>query len=157
MPSRVTFPDSFLARIKNLQRASQDAGEVMPELERLAWQDNADGLMASTDKDGRPLAPLAQSTLKNRHRGPGGPLVPNGRQSRFIKNYRDTSFRRSDGNWVIVGTWMNVLSKRGVPITPFHVEGRGRNPVRDIAGVRPTGRKNIAAAFRAYLMRKWSQ
>lgn len=155
--SKVVFPDSFLLRIRGLQRANRDAGrEVMPALERIAWEDNRDGLLASTDKDGRPLAPLSAATLKDRARGSGGPLVPRGRQSRAIANYRVTSFQRQDGNWVLLGAWQNVLSRRGVPFLGFHAEGRGHLPVRDIFGVRPTGKQKIQAAMKAWLLSRWS-
>ena len=157
MPSSVRFPDSFLLRVQRLQGASMDAGkEIMPELERLAWEDNRDGLLAGKDKDGQRFAPLAASTLKYR-KGTGPPLIPNRTRSRMIANYGVTSFRRSDGNWVILGAWRNVLSKKGVPFIPFHADGTRFMARRDLVGVRPEGKRKIGAALTQWLLSKWGK
>lgn len=156
MPVRFTWPDSFTMRIKGARSASADLGQLMPDLERIAWQSNRDGLLAGTDRDGVPMAPLAASTLRYR-KGDGPPLVPRRNQSRMIANYRVTSFRRPDGNWVILGAWQNVLSKKGVPFIPFHADGTRRMPRRDPVGVRPLGRLQVGVALRAWIQEKWSK
>jgi hypothetical protein len=121
----------------------------MPEIELEMRRDNERGLLAGQDKDGKPLARLADSTLKKRKPGESPlPLIPRRRSSRVIANYRTTSFQRPDGAWVAIGAWQNLLSRKGVPYLPFHLEGRGRLPIRNIAGVRPEGRKNVKAIVR---------
>lgn len=161
MPTRLVFPDAFTERIRRLGAAAADLGPVMPRLEQLAWQDNEQGLLAGQDRDGLPMAPLAARTIRYRRSETGRadphapPLIPARRQSRAIANYRVTSFRKSKGTWVILGAWMNVLSKKGVPFLGFHAEGAGHLPVRDIFGVRPAGRSKISAALQAWLMSQW--
>jgi hypothetical protein len=155
MPSQVKFTNDLAVRLKRLKDATRNLSEVLPALEKEMWEDNRDGLLASTDKDGKPLAPLAASTLKNRARGNGGPLVPRGRQSRFIANYRVGSIKLGDGNYKLIGAWQDVRSKKGVAFAGFHIEGAGRLPVRDIAGVRPTGKAKIQAKLKEWILGKW--
>jgi hypothetical protein len=163
MPSRLTFPDAFTLRIDRLRRAGGDIGPVLPELEKLAWQDNEAGLLAGTDRDGRPLAPLAARTIRYRRSATGRadphapPLIPARRRSRAIANYRVTSFRKSTGTWLILGAWANVLSTKGVPFLGFHADGTRHLPVRDIFGVRPEGRRQIGAALKAWIRANWSR
>lgn len=152
--SRATFPEAFLARIQGFQHAVHDITPIIPTLEEIVWNDNADGLMAGTDKDGRDLVPLAESTLKRR-KGAGPPLIPRWRLSRFIANYRVTSIQKgSPSDWDIIGVWMNILSKTGVPFAEFHFEGRGRLPQRDLRGVRPAGQVKMQEALTLWLMMK---
>lgn len=134
-------------KIKGFQSATHDLAPIMPTLEEIMWKDNEEGLMRGTDAMGRPLARLAQSTLANPHRGPGGPLVPRGRLSRFIANYVVGSFRRGDGRWAMIGAWQNLVSDKGTPFASFHFEGRGRLPVRDLRGVRRPGKEKIRNAL----------
>lgn len=162
MPSRVVFPGSFIRRIRLLQAAADDAGQIMPELERIAWEDNRDGLLAGQDKDGAPFVPLSPYTIRHRRSATGTadpnapPLIPARNRSRAIANYRVTSFRKSKGTWVLLGAWQNVLSAKGVPFLGFHAEGAGRLPVRDIFGVRPEGQAKISAALKTWLLSRWS-
>jgi hypothetical protein len=152
--SRAIFPESFLMKIQGFQKAASDLSPIMPTLEKLAWEDNEEGLLRGTDKDGRDLVPLSPRTLANPRRGPGGPLIPRSRASRFIANYRVGSIRRGDGNWTIIGAWENILSKKGVPFAPFHFDGAGRLPRRDLRGVRPEGRQKITDALSNWLKSK---
>lgn len=151
--SRAIFPESFLARIKGFSEATKDISPIMPELEKLVWNDNAEGLLRGTDKDGHPLAPLSPRTLANPKRGPGGPLVPRGRASRFIDHYRVSSFQQGSGSsWTIIGAWMDIVSSKGVPFAPFHFQGSGRLPQRDLRGVRPEGQTKLRRALSDWLL-----
>lgn len=162
MPARLTFPGRLIARIDRALATAGAAGEVMPELERLAWHDNREGLLAGQDGDGRPLAPLAARTIKYRKSATGPadphapPLIPARERSRAIANYRVTHVRRSATSWLILGAWQDVLSSRGVPFLPFHAEGAGHLPVRDIFAVRPAGRRKMSAALRDWVRARWS-
>jgi hypothetical protein len=133
----------------------------MPDLEKLMWEDNERGLLAGTDRDGRPLIPLAASTMANRRSAVGvasphnPPLIPAGIRSRAIANYRVTSIRGDRGSWLMVGAWKNVVSRRGVPFLGFHFVGAGRLPVRNIDGVRPDGRDKIGRALREWIRSRW--
>lgn len=154
MAMQVIYPETFLARIQGFEQALNDLSPIMPTLEKIVWDDNAEGLLRGEDKDGRPLAPLSPRTLANPKRGPGGPLVPRGKMSRFIANYRVTSMQRGTGSWILIGSWMNILSKSGVPFAPFHFEGSGHLPQRDLRGLRPAGMTKIREALRQWLSSK---
>lgn len=72
----------------------------------------------------------------------GPPLSPRRQFSRVITNLV-TSYIEPEGNspiWTAVGTWREVVSTKGVQFLPYHFEGKGRLPVRNLAGVRPEGR-----------------
>jgi hypothetical protein len=144
--SRAIFPESFLQRITGFQQATKDLSPIMPKLEELVYLDNEEGLLRGTDKDGRPLTPLSPVTLKNPRRGSGGPLIPQGRSSRFIADYRVSSIRRGDGIWMLLGSW------EGIPFAQYHFEGTNRLPRRDLRGIRPKGREKIMAALRNWLL-----
>lgn len=161
MPFRVIAPDAFFERVQRLKAAAGDAAEVMPALEKLMWEDNRDGLLNWTDKNGRQMKKLSPHTIRYRKSAVGKadpkapPLIPCWRRSRAIANYRLTSFQRGDGNWILLGAWVNVVSKQGVPFLGFHATGTRNMPRRDIFGVRPEGRKRISAALKAWLLAKW--
>lgn len=162
MPIRITFPDALTVRVRAMAGAADHAGEVMPELERLMLEDNRDGLLLGQDRDGVPMAPLAARTIRYRRSAMGKadpnapPLIPARAKSRAISRYRVTSRRRADGQWVMLGAWMDFVTKRDAPILLFHADGSARLPVRDILGVRPAGRARISAALTAWLRSKWS-
>jgi hypothetical protein len=174
MPSKIVFPEDFRARIHRLGTAIDDAGEIMATLERLAWEDNRDGLLAGKDKDGVPFVPIKESTRRTRRSATGTadpdapPLIPARERSRAIANYQVASLRKSRASWVILGQWLNVLSAKGVPFLPYHFSGTkgrqrrnakghfmagfiGRLPKRDADGIRPEGREKIRGALRDWL------
>lgn len=72
----------------------------------------------------------------------GPPLAPRRQFSRVITNLVP-GYIEPQGNsaiWAAVGTWKEVVSVKGVQFLPFHFDGAGRLPRRDLAGVRPEGR-----------------
>lgn len=169
MPGQITFPEDYLARIRNMANATRDPSEIIERLERIAWEDNRDGLLAGTDKDGRPLARLAKSTIEHRRSAVGAaspnnpPLIPAGKQSRAIANYRVGTDIMARGSWRIVGVWENVLSKQGVPFMGYHFtgtrnrDGSVRMPKRDINGLRPEGMRKMSAALKEWLRGRLSK
>lgn len=84
----------------------------------------------------------------------GPPLAPRGEGSRVITHYK-TATVYEGGYWQAVGFWDRVLSRAGVAFLPFHFRGEGRNPRRNLVGVRPWGlteaRKAAMAWARALL------
>jgi hypothetical protein len=104
---------------------------------------NADDRQAGIDRFGKPLAPLAASTLKKRSRGgllgggSGPPLAPRGWGSRVVTNFVVTSYSTL-GRRVFECGWTGMLTKKGRPWLPYHILGKGFNPVRNIAGASPT-------------------
>lgn len=72
----------------------------------------------------------------------GPPLAPRRQFSRVITNLQP-GYIEAPANgliWSAVCVWREVVSVKGVQFLPFHFEGAGRLPVRDLAGVRPEGR-----------------
>jgi|SRR6185312_3648163 len=154
MPSQIQFPEEFLAKIRGLADAARDPSPILDHLQRIAWQDNRDGLLAGTDRDGRKFAPLAASTLRRR-KGTGPPLVPMREQSRLIANYRVGSIAMGAGTAKIIGYWEDVLSKKGVPFIQFHITGTSRMPKRNPDGLRPAGMAKMSQALKDWIKGKW--
>jgi hypothetical protein len=70
----------------------------------------------------------------------GPPLAPRGQFSRVITNLTTDYEVSADGRiWTAFGVWLDVVSTKGVSFLPFHFNGSGRLPVRNLAGVRPDG------------------
>lgn len=163
MPSHINFNDGFMARIYRIQEAADKIDEIMPELEKLAWEDNRDGLLAGRDKHGRRFRKLSPHTVRFRKSAVGAadpkapPLIPCYERSRLIANYRVTSFPRARGAWIILGAWEDVVSSKGVPFIGFHATGTRRMPRRDPTGVRPVGQQKISEALKTWLLLKWGK
>jgi hypothetical protein len=81
----------------------------------------------------------------------GPPLAPRKQFSRVITNYTQKPVQVSDTVWEVVGSWVNVLSKKGVPFLTYHFNGVGQKR-RDLRGIRPAG---IAAIRETALL--WMQ
>ena len=80
----------------------------------------------------------------------GPPLAPRKQFSRVITNYMQRYGQTSATTWEVIGAWINVLSKKGVPFLRFHFDGEGRLPTRDLRGIRPWGMEKIRSASRAW-------
>lgn len=82
----------------------------------------------------------------------GKPLIPRGANSRAITNLRTEYSHSADmRTWEATGVWDQFVDGRGRKILPYHLNGRGRNPIRDIAGVRPQGREEARKAAVAWM------
>jgi hypothetical protein len=143
MKSSVTFPQKFQDKIDRLASASSRLSELAPQIEQILEEDNRTGLLAGSDRNGAPLAPLAQSTRKNRHRGPGGPLVPDGSSSRLITGYQVTVQQVTNG-LKIVGSWP------GISFVKHIVSGGKHTPARDINGVRPASKEKLLDVLKQF-------
>lgn len=154
---------------------------------KLMDEDNRKGVLAGTDKDGVPLAPVKYRPkrkvvkLSDRQRngakarakkggfggfGPmaaglhnnlsrqeyealsGPPLAPRGQFSRVITNYRFALFNHGPLRFGVTGMWFEIVSMKGRKFLGAHLRGKGKLPVRDIAGIRPVGMLKIRTAFR---------
>ena len=80
----------------------------------------------------------------------GPPLAPRRQFSRVITNYSQRYGQIGAGKWEVIGAWVNVLSRKGRPFLHYHFNGEGRNPVRDLRGVREWGRNKIKSALKAW-------
>jgi len=102
-----------------------------------------------TDQAGNVLAAATPGngnlTRKEYMKLTGGALAPRGERSRVIANLV-TEWQPDGDGWLILGYWLNVISKAGVPFLKAHFTGdsvgkghRVKLPVRDLRGVRPWG------------------
>lgn len=80
----------------------------------------------------------------------GPPLIPRGKSSRFITNYRLTMFEDAPLRFGVIGLWDQIVNSAGEKFAHFHFDGKGRLPKRDIRGVRPDGRAKLRKAFIAW-------
>ena len=82
----------------------------------------------------------------------GPPLAPRRQYSRVITNYTVSPRQIGQRAWEVVGSWVNVLSRKGVPFLRYHFEGAGRLPIRDLRGIRDWGMSRIRSAVRAWMI-----
>jgi hypothetical protein len=126
------------------------AAGLMAQLSTAVTEDNRAARLRGVDRYGVPLAPL-RSERKGKYKGKTGPpLAPSGAASRVVTHFRVQTSRTAAG-WVLLAGWDDVVSARGVPFLPFHLQGKGRNPVRNIGGITPQGwRSAILPIFHAF-------
>lgn len=162
--------------------ADPDATDLMVAFERIIDDDNRRGVLAGTDKDGQPMAPVTYRPAgpkKNRirhakrkrgefqglgagsptsaeyRRMTGPPLAPRGMGSRVITNLRFRFGKVTQNLWETVGYWDEVVDRRGRKFLHFLFDGQGRFgriPARDLRGVRPEGVQKAKDAARAWVM-----
>jgi hypothetical protein len=128
---------------KNAQPNSTPSNRFKARLLEIVRADHIRKLEESVDKMGRPLAPLAPSTLKNRRRGKGGPLNPPG--SRF-----KTNFTASWAGGGLEGKLVLVSGFQGIPFAIYHMTGTRRLPKRDLMGVTRKGMIEVEKAVAQY-------
>ena len=105
------------------------------QIEKRLVEGNHEGLDAGTDAQGATFAPLAPSTLKDRRRGAGGPMIPVSPGRRFIEGFQSTTEPRGDHAYAVVGSWDGVSRFHRVSA---RIPGSDRRrPARDVVGVRP--------------------
>jgi hypothetical protein len=133
--------DAYLARLQdNCRPGSAVMNEARADIRALVEADYRRGLMEGKDADDRDFAPLAASTLKDRNRGSGPPLVPHGPSSRIANALRLT--------WETVAGAMTLVGRlEGPEWMRYHLSGTSRLPRRDFAGIRPSTLKTVAARF----------
>jgi hypothetical protein len=121
--------------------------DMTPLLERLVtvmFDENRKARLAKIDKYGRPLEPIAYSTVKRRKRagkGNGPPLIPDRESSRLIADASVTTSQSGDGSaqvileWPTTDPWLvthrDICSKRN---GKYFKSGTFR-PIRDVVGM----------------------
>jgi hypothetical protein len=81
----------------------------------------------------------------------GPPLAPRRQFSRVITNYKQDVIQIGPKVWEVIGSWVNVLSKKGVPFLHYHFDGVGQKR-RDLRGIRPAGMEAIRATARKWMI-----
>lgn len=82
----------------------------------------------------------------------GPPLAPRGAFSRVITNLVTRFEPDSPDARMAYGEWKDVVSTKGVKFLPYHFNGEGRLPVRDLRGVRPEGVEKARKSAIAWLL-----
>jgi hypothetical protein len=130
-----------------------DPRPVLAKWQVIIEQDNERGVLAGTDKDGKPMRPVTYRPIKSdkqkwtkkreaQHakgvtsasgdnltsgqyrRLTGPPLAPRGKSSRAIANLETgQGYDSSAGVFYAEGAWKNVVSKKGVPFLEAHFTG----------------------------------
>jgi hypothetical protein len=111
-----------LDRSRNLQPLVEPARKIL-------WNANRDRALRGVDYQGRPYAPLKESTLKDRARKgypPGPPLVRQGENARVIQGCV-VNVNVRDGQLRFMKSWVD-------PWMEAHINGTATMPRRDPAG-----------------------
>lgn len=82
----------------------------------------------------------------------GPPLAPRRQFSRVITNYHTRYGEIRQGVWEVVGAWIDVISRKGVPFLRYHFTGAGRLVIRDLRGIRPEGIAKARRSARAWMI-----
>ncbi len=128
--------DSIRDRLRGL--ANPDLRPLAETLRGVLIEDNRRGLLAGTDGQGRPLAPLAASTSKRD--GSHSPLLPQGENSPLIRDYVVKVEPAGDGLHVQAG-WSPEP-----PGLRYQRTGTSHSPARDPVGLRPDGEARVREA-----------
>lgn len=136
-------------RLRGLSKITPS--QVQPLLTKwrdIIIEDNRSGVLAGTDKDGRPATPVKP----RKGRGSGPRLAPKGVSSQVISKFevKTDATARS-----ITAGWTGVRSKKGVAYLGYHFDGQGHNPRYDLRGVRPQARAKMANAMTTWIRDIW--
>lgn len=166
MPIKVEWPISgaLIRKMAAIQEAARLKGvaatRVKGDIRKIVVSDNTEkllgrGLLEGVDRYGRPLAPMAESTFRNKRRGFGPVLVPRGLNSRFITHFR-ADWKDAGGFTTLVMGWVGVVNKKGQSFIQYHLTGARKAgtkwvlPKRDVGGITPQGWAKIQARFRQF-------
>jgi hypothetical protein len=174
-----TFEFDGLGRLMGRLNALRnlDPTPLLSKWEVIIEEDNRKGVLAGTDKDGKPMIPVEYRPIKSsqekwtarRERlhtavvtGPAGdnltsaqyrrltgpPLAPRGASSRVVKNLQTGhGYDTSKGEYYAEGAWPDVRSKKGREFLEAHFDGTNGLPKRDLRGVRPWGKQQALEAL----------
>lgn len=134
--------EQILARAANLS-------PLEPQLRELFSRGKREQLLAGADAQGAPFAPLAPSTLRQKSRGPGGPLVPRGASSSIITGYFLT-FAFGPNMIRVSAGWP------GLDWVGYHITGTRRMPRRDPSGFRPRDLAEGLALMREHIFGRYA-
>lgn len=119
------------------------------DMQVIVQLDHEEMLLRGVDRYGVPRAPLAESTLANKRRGPGPSLIPRFLSSRFATHV-DILWRESSGRRMLVKDFGNILNDRGQPFAQYHLNGTPKMPRRDVGGITPKNMRWINDRFQEF-------
>lgn len=82
----------------------------------------------------------------------GPPLAPRRQFSRAITNFKTRLESDAPDCRYIEGSWIDVVSTKGVAFLKYHFNGSGRLPVRDLRGIRPEGMEKAKRSAVAWML-----
>lgn len=118
---------------------------------RIVKEGYRDRMLAGKDGRGRQFTPLAKSTLANKKRKAGPPLMPGGLMSDFWKKFDVRWDKSGEQTWNLLMGWSNFKTKKGQDIPTFHIEGKGRLPKRIASGIDPATWGKLKARWKSFL------
>jgi hypothetical protein len=102
---------------------------------------------------GKHAAGVNNNLTSSEYRKLDGPaLAPRRGFSRVITNFGTRWGQTSTSLWEVIGSWKEVVSSKGVAFLIYHFNGEGRNPKRDLRGIRPEGKDKAKRAARAWMI-----
>jgi hypothetical protein len=144
--------DALIRRLRDMaayaRPGSRAVARARADILDIVKTDHTDKMLRGVDRYGQPRAPLAASTIKKGRRGNGPSLIPRGRQSRFIRNFK-AEWEQHGGDYVLFARFTGMVGKNGVPWSVYHLTGAskpGTNwvlPRRDVSGITPRGWSQI--------------
>lgn len=153
MPAGATWEGSERLQ-KNLQAmydatrpGSRARASCQRDVLKLVKDGHRDGVLAGTDRHGKPLAPLAESTLKRRRaRGVSGttPFATRGTASSAIRDFAAFWQPDSANRMTLIAKFEGAAAKW----IGYHRAGGKKLPRRDILGLRPATARAIEARFK---------
>lgn len=125
-----------------------DLRPLAETLRGIMIEDNRSGLLAGTDRNGKPMAPVRQSTIDRGRGGDGPPLNPRESSSRAVADYDVEIQDNTRGGQTLIGGW------RGTPFVKYHtgVDSRTGRAERNIVGIRPDGMLAVANALEDFAL-----
>lgn len=153
--SRIEFPpiasvSEWLANVQDAMAPGSYVNlTVRDDIRKIVWLDNERKMLSGITRYGQMRAPLAESTLKNKKRGPGPSLVPRGRMSRYITQFV-AEWTRDGAKFILTAHYRWFVSKSGFPIPLAHERGVPKHnlPARPVMGITPEGMREIAARLK---------
>lgn len=155
--------------------------QLLETWEKIIVEDNRRGILAGTDKNGNLMTPVTyrpkpesvskwgksrqrkligaatapehNNLTSAQYRRLSGPsLAPRSAYSRVITNLATGhGYDPISRVYFAEAVWFDVVSRNGIYFLPYHFNGGGRLPVRDLRGVRPWGKQRVWIEFL-----KWS-
>ena len=152
--------NALIERCRQLQAVtkpgSRALGRAKEDFRLIVAEDHYHMMLRGVDRYGKPRAPLAESTLKNKKRGDGPSLIPKWWASRFAWNIQ-IRWIEEGGLQYLVKRFVDIVNKKGQPFAMYHMTGArkpGTNwvlPRRDVGGVTPAGFYQLKLRFQEFV------
>jgi hypothetical protein len=140
--------DELQQQITRLGELQVPMDDLVPEVRRIAYDENRKRALAGEDRFGMAMEPIKPATVKWRRRvgkGGGPPLAPDGEGSRSVRTFLVAPTVVTENRLVLTLAWPQM------PWLHAHTVGHGRLPIRDIEGLTPEADLFIQDVFDEYV------